>query len=183
MAESVPWPELRLASRTDGDTLARFSCGDEVWQLDVERFVRHEGLPRHLGLQEPGHRLLVAEVEGELIGVAAHGQRRIQLLNEGSIKGAVAVVVALAATHHGSHIEGGPKLSHYLVAELINDMRATTTAELAYAIVDFRNRPSIALLDRFNFEEVPEGAVSGTAGVFIARLDEASAVSQALLNQ
>lgn len=104
------------------------------------------------------------------------------LLNGTNVTGAIAVVIALASTYQGACVTDGPKLSYCLFAELIHDIAQVSRGVPAIlGVVDFRNYSSLRLLERFAFEELPHGAVSGTAGVFQVRLDQALARADEIL--
>src|SRR5438309_2132754 len=110
----ITWPALRAAEPDDAGSLAAFSCGAQPWQQEVEKFIQEHALARHLGTETPRLRMLVAEVGEKLVGLIAHRSGPIELLNGGTVTGAVAALVAVATEYQGAEIEAGPKLSKYL---------------------------------------------------------------------
>lgn len=161
---TVPWPVVREAVLEDAARIAIVSFGGEPWQQEVEAFVRSDALACHVGEKEPEHRLLVGELDDELVALMAWRDNvPVEIRDHSVVLGTLVVFFAIAEGFQGESIEDGPKLSHYLMQELLADIGGRQPpGEQILGIIDYRNIASRRLSWRFRSKAVPFGAVDAT---------------------
>jgi hypothetical protein len=147
-------PSVRVATASDADLLAAFSCSRGLWFEDeVEEFLQRYALTYAAERAPLDHQLLLFVDDDELIAVGGHEQA----LLPGGLVGTHLTVAAIDLSHQGAKLTDGGRLSDYVLDALLGDALdaeargAVRREPIAHALVARENGRSLAVLNRRGF--------------------------------
>ncbi len=152
----LPIPHVRIAFPTDAALLGAFECSTGSWfEDDVERFIRQHALTVASLHAHWDHQLLLFLVDDDLVAVGAHEQI---VMTDGDL-GTHLVVIGISREHQGALLEGGVRLSDFVLDTLLRDAlhpelrEADTRLPRVHAVVAKENVRSRAFMERRGFDD------------------------------